>query len=43
MIGRCTSIWEPELPADLTVQVCMGTNWNRVYWNISRLLSICDV
>jgi len=38
MIERCTSIWVPEAPADLTVRVYMGTNRNRVYWNISRLL-----
>jgi len=37
MIERCTSIWEPEAPADLTFQQYMGTNRNRVYWNISRL------
>jgi len=26
MIERCTSIWEPEAPADLTVHGYMGTN-----------------
>jgi len=31
MIERCTSIWEPEAPTDLTVQVYMGTNRDRVY------------
>jgi len=43
MIERCTSIWKPEALAYLTVEEYMGTNRNRVYWNISRLLSLCDV
>jgi len=43
MIESSTSIWEPEAPADLTVQVYMGTNRDRVYWNISRLWTFCDV
>jgi hypothetical protein len=43
MIGRCTIIWKTEAPADLTVQEYMGTKRNIVYWNISRLLTLCDV
>jgi len=43
MIERCTSIWEPEAPAVLTVQEYMGTKRNIVYWNISGLLTLCDV
>jgi len=42
MIERYTSIWEPEASAELTVRVYMVTNRNRVYFNISSLLKICD-
>jgi hypothetical protein len=42
MIERCTSNWEPVAPADTAVEVYMGINRNRVYWNISRLLTLCD-
>jgi len=31
MIERCTSNWEPDAPADLTVELYMGTNKYRVY------------
>jgi hypothetical protein len=43
MIERCTSIWQHEAPADLTVQEYMGTNKYGVPWSSSNLLTLCDV
>jgi len=31
MVERCTSIWEPEASADLTVKEYTGNNKYRVY------------
>jgi hypothetical protein len=42
MNAKCSSIWDPDAPADTAVEVYMGTNRNRVYWNISRQLTLCD-
>jgi len=43
MIEKSSSIWETEAPAVSTVQVYMLTNINKEYWNITRLLTLCDV
>jgi len=43
MIERCTSNWEPDAPAVLTVEVYMGSNNYRFYWCSSSLLKLCDV
>jgi len=43
MIERCASTWKPNAPADLTFEVYMGISSNRVYLNILRQLTLCDV
>jgi hypothetical protein len=43
MSERCTIWCEPDAPAYINFEVYMGINRDRVCWNISRILKLCDV